>query len=113
MEVETLVAEMLGTEYAPLYVLCKSHTCEKLDESCVDALVKIEKQLQLAELIQKHQLRLKSFLRQNRCITFVAMNAVLKLVAKEDSGKPTSLCKEFKAAVEEKGLTKSLSLYIE
>ena len=41
------------------------------------------------------------------------MKALLKLVAKEESGKPAALSKEFDCALEEEGLTKSLSLYIE
>ena len=41
------------------------------------------------------------------------MKAFLKLVAKEESGKPAALSKEFDGALEEEGLAKSLSLYIE
>ena len=41
------------------------------------------------------------------------MKAFLKLAAKEESGKPTALSKEFDRALEEEGLAKSLSLYIE
>ena len=40
--VETLVSELLGTSYVPMHTLCKSHTCEKLDECCIDALVETE-----------------------------------------------------------------------
>ena len=113
LEVENLVSEMLGTTYIPIHILCKSHTCEKLDECCIDTIVEIEKQLKLADTITKRQPRLKSFVRQNKCLTICAMKALLKLVAREESGKPTSLSKEFDAALEEEGLTKSLSLYIE
>ena len=62
LEVETLVSEMLGTDYVPLHILCKSHTCEKLDECCIDALVEIEKKIKLADTISKRQPRLKSFI---------------------------------------------------
>ena len=98
---------MLGTEYVPLHVLCKSHTCEKLDESCVGALVEIEMKIKLADMIVKRQPRLKSFLRQNRCITIFAMNALRKLVAQEESGKPAALSKDFDRAVDDQGLAKS------
>ena len=64
-------------------------------------------------MIAKRQPRLNSFLRQNKCVTICAMKALLKLVAPEESGKPTSLSKDFNRALEEEGLTKSLSLYIE
>ena len=113
LEVETMVSKMLGTDYVPLHILCKSHTCEKLDEGCINALVVIEKQLKLGDMIAKRQPRLKSFLRQNKCITICAMKALLKLVAREESGKPTSLSKDFDRALEEQQMTKSLSLYIE
>ena len=56
LEVETLVSEMLGTEYVSLHILCKSHTCEKLDESCVGALVEIEMKIKLAYMIVKGNL---------------------------------------------------------
>ena len=39
------------------------------------------------------------------------MTTLLKLVVREESGKPTSLAKEFDCALEKEGLTKSLSLY--
>ena len=64
--VETLVSKLLGTSYVPMHTLRKSHTCEKLDECCIDALVEIGKKLKLSDMIAKRQPRLKSFLRQNR-----------------------------------------------
>ena len=32
LKVEELVSEMLASNYIPIHILCKSHTCEKLDE---------------------------------------------------------------------------------
>ena len=66
-EVEVMVSKVLGTDYVPLHILCKSHTCEKLDEGCINAVVDIEKKLKLVDMIVKRQPRLKSFLRQNKC----------------------------------------------
>ena len=110
---EPAVSETLGTEHIPLHILCKSHTCEKLDEGCLHALMKVEQQLKMSELISKLQPQLKSFICQNKCIAKSALTALLKLVSGEESGKPTSLAKEFNLALEERGLTKSLSLYRE
>ena len=50
---------------------------------------------------------------QNKCIAKSALPALLKLVSGEESGKPTSLAKEFNLALEEQGLRKSLNLYRE
>ena len=41
------------------------------------------------------------------------MNALVKLVAQEESGKPPTLWKDFDRVLEEQGLAKSLSLYFE
>ena len=38
LKVEKLVAERLDSSQVPIHILCKSHTCEKLDECCIDAL---------------------------------------------------------------------------
>ena len=113
LKVEEGVSEELGTDYVPLHLLCKSHTCEKLDESCINALVYVETELKYSELLIKSQPRLRSFLRQTKCIAVCAMKAMLKLVSHEESGKPTSLAKEFDVQLEKDGLYKSLSLYKE
>ena len=42
LKVEAAVSETLGTEHIPLRILCKSHTCEKLDDGCLHALIKVE-----------------------------------------------------------------------
>ena len=92
---------------------CKSHTYEKLDECCINTLIKVESQLNIADLIIQKQPRLKSFVRQSRCITVCAMTALLKLVSNEQSAKPTSLAKEFELILEEDGIAKNFSLYKE
>ena len=62
-------------------------------------------------MIVKMQPRLKSFLCQNRCITICAMNALLKLVAREESGKPATLSKDFDRVLEEQGLVHCWNVY--
>ena len=107
------MAKELGSKHVPHHLLCKSHACEKLDESCVNALVRVGSDLKYSELLIKCQPRLKSFIRQTKCLAICAMKAMLKLVANEESAKPTSLAKEFDVQLEEDGVSKPLSLYKE
>ena len=113
LQVENKVATELKSDHIPIHILCKSHVCEKLDESCVNALVKIESEIKIAELIIKRQPRLKSFVRQSKCLVMCAIKALMKLVSNEESAKPTSLAKEFDIELEKDGQAKSLSLYKE
>ncbi len=107
LKVETEVALTLDTDHVPKHILCKSHTYEKLDESCINALVHIENELAYSKLIIKRQPRLKSFIRQSKSIVISAMKALLKLVSHEDSAKPTSVAKEFDIQLEKDGVSKS------
>ena len=69
LKVEVEVSQALETDHVPIHILCKSHTCEKLNESCVNALIQVEQQLKMADLIVTRHPRLKSFVRQtnNAC----------------------------------------------
>jgi len=113
LKIEEEVAKALGSSHVPLHLLCKSHTCEKFDESCINSLVEIERELSYADLLIKRQPRLKPFIRQSKCVVVTAMKALLKLVSHEESAKPTSLAKEFDLQLEKDGVCKSLSLYKE
>ena len=55
LKVETAVAKEPKSNHLPLHILCKSHTCEKLDEACINALVEIEREIKYAELLIKRQ----------------------------------------------------------
>ena len=113
LKVEYAVAEILGSSHIPIHILCKSHTCEKLDEACLSALVEVESAIKFADLITKRQPQLKSFVRQSKCVVFAALKAMLQLVSQESSAKPTSLADEFDLELEKNGLSKSMSLYKE
>ena len=113
LQVEEHVATKHNSEHIPKHILCNSHTCEKLDGSCINALVQIESEVKIAELIIKRQPRLKSFVRQSKCLVMCAITALMKLVSTEESAKPTSLSKEFDIELEKTGHAKSLSLYKE
>ena len=51
LNIETEVAKQLGSSHIPFHILCKSHTCEKLDLTCIDTLVKIKEELKYSELL--------------------------------------------------------------
>ena len=36
LKVENEVSKQIGAKYVPIHLLCKSHICEKLDESCIN-----------------------------------------------------------------------------
>ena len=112
-QIEETVAKALKSSHTPLHIFCKSHTCEKLDESCINALAKVEAKMGFANELIKRMPQIKSFVRQNKCIVVTAMKALLKLVSNEESAKPTSLSKEFDMQLEKDGVHKSFSLYKE
>lgn len=58
-------------------------------------------QLKITDMIIQRQPRLKAFVRQSKCVAACAMVALLKLVAHEQNGKPTSLDKGFELILEE------------
>ena len=107
------MSKQLGTKHVPIHLLCKSYTCEKLDESCINVLVKIEQQLKMAEMITNRTPNLCSFIRQSKSVVLCATTALLKLVSHEERAKPTSLAKNFDIILEEDDVTKSFSLYKE
>ena len=61
----------------------------------------------------KKQPQLKSFIHQTKCVALAVVKALLKLVAHEESGKPTSMAKDFDLQLEKDGVYKSMSLYKE
>ena len=71
LKVEVEVSQALETDHVLIHILCKSHTCEKLDESCVNALIQVEQQLKMADLIVTRHPRLKSFVRQTNALLYV------------------------------------------
>ena len=113
LKVEYLVAETLQSNHIPYHLLCKVHTCEKLDECNENALMKIEEKLKIRETMEKREPRLKSFIRKSKSLTKAAINALLQLVAKGGDGKTVSLADDFERILEKDGVDKSYSLYKE
>ena len=113
LKVEYLVANLLESDYIPIHLLCKSHTCEKLDETNIQTLNEIEIKIGLRKQLEKREPQLKSFLRSAKSVVLAAIKAFLKLVAKEGDGKTTSLADTFDLILEEDNVYKSYSLYKE
>ena len=113
LEVEKYAADELGSSHIPYHILCKSHTCERLDSDNLTTLSNIEAKVGLRELLLKREPLLKSFLRSKKSVVESALEALLKLVATEGDGKTTSLSDLFQFKLEEAGLHKSFSLYKE
>lgn len=109
--VPEIVAEKLGSDHKPIHILCKSHVCEKMDECCIDTLAQIERKLNLGDQFIAKIPRLKSFVRSNKSIAVTAMDALLKLVSHEASGKTISLATEFDHILDEEGISKSFCLH--
>ena len=60
--VENIVAEKFGTQYKPYHLLCKSHTVEKIDDSNLKVLAKVERIVNLREKLENVNPALKPFL---------------------------------------------------
>ena len=61
LKVEHEVAQQLGSTHIPYHLLCKSHTCEKFDETNIQTLSVIEGKIGLRKQLEKrylHQSRL-------------------------------------------------------
>ena len=113
LKIENGIAESIGSDHVPYHLICKSHTCERLDIDNLAALSDIENKVGVRAQIVSREPSLKSFLGQSKCIAEAALTALLKLVAHEADGKTVSLRDEFDSALEAAGEHKSLSLYKE
>ena len=100
LDVEKMVAEMLGSSYWPEHFLCVSHTIEKFDIMCISVLVDIEKKISLRGKIESSYPELRSFFRGKQCIVQCAIVALCKLICPETSGRSSSLSDEFDLLIE-------------
>ena len=103
LSIESAVADALGSDHIPYHILCKSHTCERLDEDNLSTLAELEERLKLRDLILKREPLLKSFLRGSKSIVHCALIAFLKLVSHDGDGKTTSLADQFDLILEDAG----------
>ena len=113
LKIEEGVAEALQSKHIPYHILCKSHTCERMDSDNLATLSELETKIGLRELLIKREPLLKSFLRSKKSVVEAALEALLKLVAVDGDGKTTSLADQFALKLEEAGTYKTFSLYKE
>ena len=59
LKIECRIAEVLESKHIPYHTLCKSHTCEKLDEACIKTLITVKNEVKYADLIIRKQPQLK------------------------------------------------------
>ena len=113
-KIEVEVSQKLEPNQAPaIHLLCKSHTCEKLDECCLNTSKRTENDLNMTELVIQRSPQIKSFVKQTRCLAICALKTTLKLVSNEVSAMPKSLAREFEVTNEEDNVAKSPSLFKE
>ena len=113
LKIENGVAEALQSRHVPYHILCKSHTCERLDTDNLTTLSQLEAKVGLREALLKREPQLKSFLRSKKSVVEAALEALLTLVAHEGDGKTISLADLFTLKLEEAGVHKTFSLYKE
>ena len=53
LHIEGEVAKQLESQHVPIHILCKLHTCEKLDGACTDSLVRVEADLKDPRIVDK------------------------------------------------------------
>ena len=81
------MAEEIHSTHIPYHLLCKSHTCERLDQDNLVTLSDIENKIKVRNQLVAVEPRLSSFLGQSKCIAEAALTALLKLVAADSDGK--------------------------
>lgn len=113
-KIEVEVSKKLEPNQAPaIHLLCKSHTCEKLDECCLNTSKRTKNDLNMTELVIQRSPQIKPFVKQTRCLAICALKTILKLVSNEVSTTHKSLAKEFEVNNEEDNVAKSPSLFKE
>ena len=109
-KVEAEVLKQPNTKHIPIYLLCKSHTCQKLNESCTNTFVNVDQNLKISEILSQRQTSLRSFIRQSNSIVLCAMTTLLKFVPHEECANSTS---RTHIILEESNVTKLFSFYKE
>ena len=74
LKIETGVAEELRSDHVSHHLLCKSHTCERLDADKITTLSALESKIGLHDLIVKREPALKSFLRQSKSVVVTGLD---------------------------------------
>ena len=67
LKIEDGVAEALRSKHVPYHILCKSHTCERLDTDILTTLSQVQAKVCLRETLSKREPHLKLFMRFHKC----------------------------------------------
>ena len=100
LEIEKLVPRILNSEYQPYHILCKSHTVEKLDQSNLSVVSKLEKDIKLCDILESTNPLLKPFFHGKKTVAEAGITALLKLVSYNKLANSCSLADEFDHVVE-------------
>ena len=113
LDIEVLIAEKLDSTHIPKHLLCNAHVVEMFDKTNLKVLAEIEQKLNLRHRLETINPALRPFFRGKDAVVLAGIDALLKLVTHEHSGKSVSLAEEFDHLLHEQGLAKHMSLYTE
>ena len=109
--IEKTVAKSLSSTYEPYYILCKSHTMEKLDKSNLSVLNELEQSMKIRNTLESVNPALKPIFRGKAAVVEAGIYALLIIVTYDKSANLCSLADEFDSSVEREGKVKHISLY--
>ena len=109
--IEKTVAKSLNSTHEPYYILCKSHTMEKLDKSNLSVLNELEQSMKIRNTLESVNPALKPIFRGKAAVVEAGIYALLIIVAYDKSANSRSLADEFDCIVEREGKVKHISLY--
>lgn len=109
MHVLEAVAKILNSDHIPLHLLCCAHTCVDMDKKCLEVLIEIETAMDLKNKILKNMKSLAAFMRPNKSIVEIAIEAITKLVT--NTGHKTSLAKQFSDICDAQNKQKKIGFY--
>lgn len=96
-------------KHVPYQLLCSAHWCENVDKKCLEVCAQIEEKLDLKQQLLKKMPGLAAFIRGKKIIVEIAIEACTSLVL--NTGKKTSMYKDFNRICEEDNLKRKMGGY--
>ena len=90
LKTEQMITTSLESDHEPVYLLCKSHTVEKLDASYLNILSQVEYSVNQRQTLENITPFLKSFFRGKKTTVENRIDALITLVSYDKSGKSCS-----------------------
>lgn len=103
------IAKLLKSEHVPFQLLCSAHFCENIDRKCLETIAEGEEKIHLKQEIMTKMPALSAFLRANKTVVEIAIEACTKLVM--NTGHKTSLYKQFLDVCDQNDKNKKIGLY--